>query len=148
MDSKNIYTKLTYNIERKISQFQTGKIVANQLNEQLLLNVTSLCRFLKNREEIKKSFPNQDCNETILDVFVPFSRLSSTLQKKFEGMQIEAINEEKEFEKELEFGVELGNGFEEDEDSLIKPKCLNKKEDLDVLLDNDDNIYGKYIKMI
>ena len=47
MESKQIYTKITYNIEKRIGQYKDGKITANTLNENLLLNLSSLCRFLK-----------------------------------------------------------------------------------------------------
>ena len=117
MDSKSIYTKLTYNIEKNISRFKEGKLNSSTLEEQLIINISSLCNFLNKREQEKQSTDNM--NETILDVFVPFSRLSTTLQKKLESLN---ILEPKEFERDLELD---GDPFLEEND-LFEEKTLNK----------------------
>ena len=136
MESKQIYTKITYNIEKRIGQYKDGKITANTLNENLLLNLSSLCRFLKNREKEKQKEPNADMNETILDVFVPFSRLSATLQKKIESMI--TIDESQEFEKDLnldecEFGPVL-------EDNEINQNINPKTKEFTNLIDGAEEI--------
>ena len=117
MDSKSIYTKLTYNIEKNISRFKEGKLNSATLEEQLIINISSLCNFLNKREQEKQASDNM--NETILDVFVPFSRLSATLQKKLESLN---ILEPKEFERDLELD---GDPFLE-ENELFEEKTLNK----------------------
>lgn len=137
MESKTIYTKITYNIEKRIGQYREGKITSNTLNEQLIINLSSLCRFLKNREKEKEKSGKQDLNETILDVFVPFSRLSSILQKKLETLI--AIDETQEYEKDLnldecEFGPVLDdNEFKESQ----------KTKEFSSIIDNEDVIDNK-----
>ena len=137
MEYKTIYTKITYNIEKRISQFREGKITSTALNEQLLINLSSLCRFLKNREKEKQNSGKQELNETILDVFVPFSRLSSILQKKLETLI--AIDETQEYEKDLnldecEFGPVLDdNEFKDNQ----------KTKEFSSIIDNEDAIDSK-----
>jgi hypothetical protein len=129
MDSKSIYTKLTYNIEKNISRFKEGKLTSSKLEEQLIINISSLCNFLNKREQEKQQCSDKDnMNETILDVFVPFSRLSTTLQKKLESLN---ILEPKEFERDLELD---GDPFLEEND-LFEEKTLNK--DFTSLIDAD-----------
>lgn len=130
MDSKSIYTKLTYNIEKCISKFKQGKLNASSLEEQLLINISSLCNLLQKREKEKQNTDN--INETILDVFVPFSRLSSTLQKKLESYN---INEPKEFEKDLEI---VGVPFLLEETELFEPNSQVK--DFSRLMDEESEI--------
>lgn len=137
MESKTIYTKITYNIEKRISQFREGKITSTALNEQLLINLSSLCRFLKNREKEKQNSGKQELNETILDVFVPFSRLSSILQKKLETLI--AIDETQEYEKDLNLNeCEFGPVLDDNEF-----KDNQKTKEFSSIIDNEDAIDNK-----
>ena len=116
-NKKTIYRRLTENIQNKISNFKEGKITKDKLNDQLTLNIVSLIKFIQKNEEEKKQlkelidnnnnseeeFENDDIqnevNDTILDVFVPYSRLARSLQLKLESINI--IDENQEFEKDF-----------------------------------------------
>ena len=121
-EQKRIYQRLTENIQNKISNFKEGKSTKNHLNEQLIINICSLCRFLQKRkqekqqqqiekiineanlniDDINKDNLNNDnnLNETILDVFVPYSRLNKTLQMKLDSLNVvEEEENEGEFKK-------------------------------------------------
>ena len=82
MDNQTIYTKLTYNIQSQITKFNENKLSKETLNQKLLVDLSSLCFFLKNREKKKESQPTKELNETILDVYVPYSKLSKILKQK------------------------------------------------------------------
>lgn len=135
MDSKKIYRRLTMNIQNKISKFKEGKSTRDHLNDQLTINICSLCRFLKKREDEKKmsvknsskiSDDNKEqaetndtedkasnLNETILDIFVPYSRLSKSIQSKLDSLSTPVIEEEEEnnfLDKENSFA----NSFDDD----------------------------------
>lgn len=95
MDNHQIYRKLTYNIQTQITKFKEKKISEDQFNQRLILNLSSLCFFLKDREKRKKNQSNNKTeilNQTILDVFVPYSKLTSILKNKID--EINAIEEE------------------------------------------------------
>ena len=53
MESKKIYRRLTENIQNKITKYKEGKSTKDHLNDQLIINISSLCRFLQKREEEK-----------------------------------------------------------------------------------------------
>jgi len=53
MDSQKIYRRLTENIQNKMSKYKEGKSTKSRLNDQLTINICSLCRFLQKREEEK-----------------------------------------------------------------------------------------------
>ena len=92
MDNKTIYTKLTCNIQSQITKFNENKISKDALNQRLLVDLSSLCFFLKEREKQKETEPKKGLNETILDVYVPYSKLSHILKQKLES--INPIEEE------------------------------------------------------
>ena len=167
MNNDKIYRKLTINIQNKMAKFKEGRSTKNRLNDQLVLNISSLCRFLRKKEEQKikeekdreerkkkknaliteqKKIINQilkqeaidrgknknkkglktnklseemkklkkekieieakiakldqeeieSQNQTILDVFVPYSRLTKSLQMKLESLNEEIPEEEDE----------------------------------------------------
>ena len=120
-EQKRIYQRLTENIQNKISNFKEGKSTKNHLNEQLIINICSLCRFLQKRKQekqqqqiekimneenlnidnINKDNLNNDnnLNETILDVFVPYSRLNKTLQMKLDSLNVVDEEENEDVEK-------------------------------------------------
>ena len=185
MDSEKIYRRLTENIQNKMAKYKEGKSTKDSLNDQLIINISSLCRFLRKREEekikedlerekrriekdklqleldkIHKSMIEQekkekamqkksekpkkktktkpklseemlklkneknevekkmklieeeelnDLNQTILDVFVPYSRLTKSLQLKLESITNPIIEEENEGEKEISLDGEAIN---------------------------------------
>ena len=188
MDSEKIYRRLTENIQNKMAKYKEGKSTKDRLNDQLIINISSLCRFLRKREEEKviedlerkkrkvekdklqleldkihklmleqekkeralkknekttqkkktktKTKPKlseemqklknektsienkmkkieeedaNDLNQTILDVFVPYSRLTKTLQLKLESISNPIIEEENENEKEMSLDGEAIN---------------------------------------
>ena len=53
MDSEKIYRRLTENIQNKMAKYKEGKSTKDSLNDQLIINISSLCRFLSKREEEK-----------------------------------------------------------------------------------------------
>ena len=53
MNNNKIYRKLTIKIQNKIAKFKEGRSTKSRLNEQLVLNISSLCRFLRKKEEQK-----------------------------------------------------------------------------------------------
>ena len=53
MDSEKIYRRLTENIQNKMAKYKEGKSTKDSLNDQLIINISSLCRFLRKREEEK-----------------------------------------------------------------------------------------------
>ena len=53
MEAAKIYRRLTENIQNKMSKYKEGKSTKDRLNDQLIINISSLCRFLTKREEEK-----------------------------------------------------------------------------------------------
>ena len=158
-NKKTIYRRLTENIQNKITNFKEGKTTKDKLNEQLTLNIVSLIKFIQKNEEEKKQlkelidnnnnseeeFENDDIqnevNDTILDVFVPYSRLTRSLQLKLESINIPIINENQEFEKD--FNLEENDFLMNDSDNEEngdKKKITKFIED-----DEDDNIISNNI---
>ena len=187
MDSEKIYRRLTENIQNKMAKYKEGRSTKDSLNDQLIINISSLCRFLRKREEEKikediergkrkeekdklqleldkthklmleqerkekalarkaekqagkkktkikpklseemQKLKNQkveiekkikaleeeeqnDLNQTILDVFVPYSRLTKSLQVKLEALSNPIIEEENEGDKEMSLDGEAIN---------------------------------------
>ena len=156
-NKKTIYRRLTENIQNKISNFKEGKTTKDKLNDQLTLNIVSLIKFIQKNEEEKKlleelnknnenneeEYENDDIdnevNDTILDVFVPYSRLARSLQLKLESINI--IDENQEFEKDfiLEENDFIMNDSD-NEENVDKKKLTNFIED-----DEDDNIISNNI---
>jgi len=223
MDSEKIYRRLTENIQNKMAKYKEGKSTKDSLNDQLIINISSLCRFLSKREEEKikeeqerirrknekeklkgeldkihklmleqekkekmeqrklnktkkktKTKPKlseemqklknektnieenmkkieeeeqNDLNQTILDVFVPYSRLTKTLQVKLESLN-NPIEEENENEKDMSLDGEALNL----ENSLDHEKIANlianedadeegNEEDGDILMNNANTDY-------
>ena len=152
-EQKRIYQRLTENIQNKISNFKEGKSTKNHLNEQLIINICSLCRFLQKRKQekqqqqiekimneenlnidnINKDNLNNDnnLNETILDVFVPYSRLNKTLQ-----MKLDSLNVVEEEENEGEF-KKLEDNLIANEDEIIEENSdENVNKNLEYLYEN------------
>ena len=182
MDNDKIYRKLTINMQNKMAKFKDGKSTKDRLNDQLILNISSLCRFLRKKEEQKKKEEEEresrkakkeilqkeikrihdlmlkqeakdkeknknqpkkgnlrtkklseemlklkkeksdtedkirqldeeeanSQNQTILDVFVPYSRLTKSLQVKLESLN-EEIPEEEDEENDISLDGEQTN---------------------------------------
>ena len=146
-EQKRIYQRLTENIQNKISNFKEGKSTKNHLNEQLIINICSLCRFLQKRKQEKQkqidkiknekdnlkinNLNNDNLNETILDVFVPYSRLNKTLQ-----MKLDSLNVVEEEENEGEF-KKLEDNLIANEDEIIEENSdENVNKNLEYLYEN------------
>ena len=202
MESKKIYRRLTENIQNKITKYKEGKSTKDHLNDQLIINISSLCRFLQKREEEKiqekiekekrdaekeklktekdrllklileqerkekkekKSFKKNpkapkpkvneelqklkdskseidaqikkiedkdenDLNQTILDVFVPYSRLTKLMQQKLETLNNEPIEEEDD------------KDFYVDENGLNLENTMDHEKIANLIADEDDEI--------
>ena len=202
MESKKIYRRLTENIQNKITKYKEGKSTKDHLNDQLIINISSLCRFLQKREEekiqeqlekqkrdlekkklksqkerllkqimeqerkekkekksLKKNNKSEklkiseelkklkiskieidnkikkiededenDLNQTILDVFVPYSRLTKLMQLKLESLNNEIIEEED------------GNDFFVDENGLNLENSMDHEKIANLIADEDDEI--------
>lgn len=194
MDSEKIYRRLTINMQNKMAKYKEGRSTKNSLNDQLIINISSLCRFLRKREEekIKENMEKEkrkeekdklqieldkihklmleqekkekalakkgpkpvkkktkvkpklseemqklkneknalekkiklieeedlnDLNQTILDVFVPYSRLTKSLQVKLESLSNPITEEENEGEKDMSLegeAINLDNSLDQE----------------------------------
>ena len=144
-EQKRIYQRLTENIQNKISNFKEGKSTKNHLNEQLIINICSLCRFLQKRKQEKQkqidkiknekdnlkinNLNNDNLNETILDVFVPYSRLNKTLQMKLDSLNV--------VDEEDEDGEKLEDNLIANEDEILEQNSdENINKNLEYLYEN------------
>ena len=50
LEDEKIYRKLTINMQNKMAKFKDGKSTKNRLNDQLIINISSLCKFLRKNE--------------------------------------------------------------------------------------------------
>jgi hypothetical protein len=195
LQDEKIYRRLTINMQNKMAKFRDGRSKKDSLNTQLIINISSLCKFLrknelekikeeeervirKNKKEeleneldkIKKKMLEQEkidkkkkekeraknknknelntkklseemqklrkekqdiediikklekeekesSNTTILDVFVPHSRLSKFIQNKLESLNEEIQEEEDEGDNNLSLEgdqLDLNNSLEHD----------------------------------
>ena len=204
MNNDKIYRKLTINMQNKIAKFKEGRSTKDRLNDQLVLNISSLCRFLRKKEEQKNKEEEEreerrkkkneliieqkkiiaqmlkqeaidkkkkdtkktlktnklseemkklkkekmeieakiakidqdeveSQNHTILDVFVPYSRLTKSLQMKLESLN-EEIPEEEAEDNDLLFDGELMDTGTNNNNNLEH----NKIENLIADEDSDD----------
>ena len=209
IENEKIYRRLTINMQNKMAKFRDGRSKKDSLNTQLIINISSLCKFLrknelekikeeeesiirKNKKEelenelekIKKKMLEQEkldkkkekekaknknknelntkklseemqklkkekseiedkikqiekeeterSNSTILDVFVPYSRLTQFVKNKLESVNEEIAEEEDEGDDNLNFEGEqfdLNNSLEK-----------NKFSDLVANEDADDDL--------
>ena len=51
--NEKIYRRLTMNIQNKMSKFKEGRSKSDSLNNQLVITISSLCKFLRKNEEEK-----------------------------------------------------------------------------------------------
>lgn len=76
MNTNEIYQKITENIILQLNSFNKGEVNAKVMNENLILNLSSMCKFLKGKETL---------NNSNLDVYVPMSRLEYAVNSKIRG---------------------------------------------------------------
>ena len=224
LEDEKIYRKLTINMQNKMAKFKDGKSTKNRLNDQLIINISSLCKFLrknemekikenelkeirknkkkeleekleilkklmldqekadrkkrekekgkkKNKNELNtkklseemlnlrkekgeieekiKKIDEEDINNqssTILDVFVPYSRLTKSIQNKLESLNEEIPEEEGENDN-LSFdgdNIDLDNSLEHDKiaDLIADEDADNPEDELNANTDflTNDNL--------
>ena len=151
MNTNEIYIKLSENIIHQLKSFKKREINPRTLNENLILNLSSMCKFLKGKETL--SNPN-------LDVYLPMSRFVNKLNDKIRGKDLtvedsknenlqrkstenEFKNKENDeniffnkhsivdFDNTSHFGINLENFYEgqiEMNQSIISKSLLNKDQ--------------------
>ena len=126
--------KFTFNIQNTISQFSDKKISRNELNQKLLLNLSSLIFFEKNKE--KNKHKDHYFDESI-DVYVPYSKLSSIIKRKLNT--IDTKEEEASLSQidesvldVIDTNTDRNNNFEiHNEDStILNQSKINKEKSL------------------
>ena len=138
MNSNEIYQKISENIIYQLNSFKKGELKAKEMNENLILNLSSMCKFLKDKETM---------NNTTFDVFVPVSRLEYAVNSKIRGSTGDEskIEEKKEnmfhrngtldLETESFFGAGEQNNFNLkqntfiDEESIMSQSLFSRKKD-------------------
>lgn len=85
MHSNEIYQKISENIIYNLQTFKKGEVNNKLLNENLILNLSSMCKFLSGKETL---------NNSNLDVVVPVSRLELAISNKIRSMNPEGEGEE------------------------------------------------------
>ena len=123
-----LYRKFTFNIQNTISQFSDKKISRNELNQKLLLNLSSLIFFEKNKH--KDHYFDED-------VYVPYSKLSSIIKRKLNT--IDTKEEEASLSQidesvldVIDTNTDRNNNFEiHNEDStILNQSKINKEKSL------------------
>jgi hypothetical protein len=76
MNTNEIYQKITENIIEQFKAFKSGQIKPRMLNENLILNLSSMCKFLKGKESM---------NNSVLDLYVPTTRLEHAVNSKLKS---------------------------------------------------------------
>ena len=115
MNTSDIYQKISQNIIQQFQSIKKGDINAKTLNENLILNLSSMCKFLSGKDNI---------NSSCLDVYVPMSRFEYSVSNKIRGK-----GEEDNFNMSVLIGMEdkerarkLENTNNYDEINLIGEK--------------------------
>ena len=123
--------KFTFNIQNTISQFSDKKISRNELNQKLLLNLSSYIFFEKNKHK------DHDFDESKEDVYVPYSKLSSIIKRKLNT--IDTKEEEASLSQidesvldVIDTNTDRNNNFEiHNEDStILNQSKINKEKSL------------------
>ena len=126
-----LYRKCTFNIQNTISQFSDKKISRNELNQKLLLNLSSYIFFEKNKHK------DHDFDESKEDVYVPYSKLSSIIKRKLNT--IDTKEEEASLSQidesvldVIDTNTDRNNNFEiHNEDStILNQSKINKEKSL------------------
>lgn len=79
MNTNEIYIKISENIIHQLKSFKKREINPRTLNENLILNLSSICKFLKEKETLNN--PN-------LDVYLPMSRFENKLNDNLRGKDL------------------------------------------------------------
>ncbi len=116
MNTNEIYIKISENIVHQLKTFKKREINLKTLNENLILNLSSMCKFLKGKETLRN--PN-------LDVYLPTSKFENALNDKIRGkiFTVEEIKNDKLNRKNSE--VEFK--YKENDDNIL----FNKNSILD-----------------
>ena len=126
-----LYRKFTFNIQNTISQFSDKKISKNELNQKLLLNLSSYIFFEKNKHK------DHEFDESREDVYVPYSKLSSIIKRKLNT--IDTKEEEASLSQidesvldVIDTNTDRNNNFEiHNEDStILNQSKINKEKSL------------------
>jgi hypothetical protein len=134
-----IYTKITENLIRQFQTFKNNEINSKTLNENLVLNLSSLCKFLKGKENVTSAS---------LDVFVPVSRLEYEVSNKIRNAGDDSvlykgnnINKENHNDETLQLNNDDDNYDNDNDDEEIKLKKRNTLElnNLSILDNNNNN---------
>ena len=132
--------------QRKLNKTKKKTKTKPKLSEEMQKLKNEKTNIEENMKKIEEEEQN-DLNQTILDVFVPYSRLTKTLQVKLESLN-NPIEEENENEKDMSLDGEALNL----ENSLDHEKIANlianedadeegNEEDGDILMNNANTDY-------
>ena len=120
--------KFTFNIQNTISQFSDKKISRNELNQKLLLNLSSLIFFEKNKH--KDHYFDED-------VYFPYSKLSSIIKRKLNT--IDTKEEEASLSQidesvldVIDTNTDRNNNFEihKEDSTILNQSKINKEKSL------------------
>ena len=123
--------KFTFNIQNTISQFSDKKISRNELNQKLLLNLSSYIFFEKNKHK------DHDFDESKEDVYVPYSKLSSIIKRKLNT--IDTKEEEASLSQidesvldVIDTNTDRNNNFEihKEDSTILNQSKINKEKSL------------------
>ena len=123
-----LYRKFTFNIQNTISQFSDKKISRNELNQKLLLNLSSLIFFEKNKH--KDHYFDED-------VYFPYSKLSSIIKRKLNT--IDTKEEEASLSQidesvldVIDTNTDRNNNFEihKEDSTILNQSKINKEKSL------------------
>jgi hypothetical protein len=96
MNGNEIHRKMTDNIILQFTSFKKGEINSKMMNENLILNLSSLFKFLKGKENTNSSY---------LDIFLPVSKLEYSVNKKIRG----SLNDSKMILNDITFDNNMVN---------------------------------------
>jgi hypothetical protein len=80
MNSNEIFQKISENIIAGLNGYKKKEVSERTLNENLLLNVSSMCKFLQGRGNV---------NQSTFDVVIPMSRFSQGIENKIKSIDQE-----------------------------------------------------------
>jgi hypothetical protein len=98
LTANDIYLKLTNNIINTLNKFKSNEIKENVLNENLLLNASSMCKFLDGKEYIQDN----------LDVVLP-SKLQQNIESKVKIQENDMLQRQESFNDEASFLKDMKN---------------------------------------
>jgi hypothetical protein len=139
MNTNEIYQKISENIIHQLRTFKKREINPKILNENLILNLSSMCKFLKGKETV---------NNSTMDVYLPASRFEFAVNNKIRGSNFtveESKNENLNSRNSL-IGDEIKNKQKEETILFNKNSIL----DFDVTSQfgvNAENFNGEQLDM-